>query len=135
MKLEKDRYAQMLLHAGWPIQSLHRDVMTIAGGQDGEPVAVARRIGQGHIIVIADTKFAFNTNLETATGEPLFGNRANAHFWRWLFGRFADRPDWTPPETTVDNAPPEGETPPEDKAPPEEESREAHETAKKEARS
>ena len=80
LELENKRYAQMLLHAGWPIKGLHSDVMTIAGGQNGEPVAVARPIGKGRIIVIADTKFAFNQNLETASGEPLYGNRANHPF-------------------------------------------------------
>ena len=101
LELDKNRYAQLLLYAGWPVKGLHSDVGTVAGGRNGEAVAVARPVGKGRLVVIGDTNFALNRNLELASGEPLFGNRANVDFWRWLFGRFADRPDWTPPETEI----------------------------------
>lgn len=132
LDLGERRYAQMLLHAGWPIERLHKEVFNVAGGRNGEPVAVARSVGAGYLVVIGDTRFAFNQNLERPGGEPIFGDHANAHFWRWLFGRFADRPGWTPPETRIEQASEEeGDMPgeaaleavPGDQAGPEEETR------------
>ena len=35
-------------------------------------------------MVVADTEFAFNKELETRNGELIEGRREDADFWRWL---------------------------------------------------
>ena len=48
-------------------------------------------------MLIGDTCFAMNKNLEYIGGEPFFGAYANAHFWRWLLTRLQGQPEWIPP--------------------------------------
>jgi len=60
-------------------------------------VVVARRVGRGRIVVLGDTGFALNKNLEYVGGEAFEGRYDNAHFWRWLISRVTGRPAWSPP--------------------------------------
>ena len=67
-----------------------------AGGED-TPVIVMRRLGKGRLVVVGDTAFAMNKNLEVESGAPFELMRENPHFWRWLLTMLRDEPEWTPP--------------------------------------
>jgi hypothetical protein len=84
--------------AGWPVVSLVEDVETLVHGTKDRPIVVARQLGSGVLIVVGDTGFAMNKNLEYIGGEPFEGRYENAHFWRWLIARVTGRPEWIPPE-------------------------------------
>ncbi|MFW6157862.1 MAG: hypothetical protein ACOC8E_00720, partial [Planctomycetota bacterium] len=62
------------------------------------PVIVVREIGKGHVVLVGDTGFAMNKNLERRDGRPIEGMRENAHFWRWLMGQLTKKEDWWPPQ-------------------------------------
>ena len=49
-------------------------------------------------MVIGDSGFAMNKNLEYIGGQPFAGGYENAHFWRWLLTWLNDRPAWIPPK-------------------------------------
>lgn len=69
--------------AAWPIEQIPEDYKTyITGTVDGKnwPVISRTKIGQGTVLVIADTYFAINQNLESAANE--FPSHMN--FWRML---------------------------------------------------
>ena len=61
-------------------------------------VIVMRRVGKGKMVVIADSEFATNQNLEREGGEPFEGMRENADFWRWLITYLNEQPVWRPPK-------------------------------------
>ena len=67
-----------------------------------------RRLGRGKAVVVADTDFAMNKNLEREGGQPFEGMRENADFWRWLLDYLNDLPAWTPPKPVP--VPPAGST-------------------------
>jgi hypothetical protein len=79
-------------HAAWPVACLDdpakRLVITQRAGLTPEepvfPMIEMRRCGDGLVVVIGDTAFATNQNLERDDGEPIEGFRENADFWRWL---------------------------------------------------
>ena len=56
-----------------------------------------RRFGAGRVLLIGDTCFAMNMNLEYESGAPFEGLRENADFWRWLFTMIRGEPMWVPP--------------------------------------
>jgi hypothetical protein len=94
------------LFAGWPVESLTDDAEVLAYGRnqlrivtsDTElPVILTRAIGRGRVILIGDTSFAMNKNLEYVGGEPFAGRYENAQFWRWLLTRMTGRAEWVPP--------------------------------------
>ncbi|MCH5372673.1 MAG: hypothetical protein JJ992_01750, partial [Planctomycetes bacterium] len=70
--------------AAWPIETRSGDAEVLVHGREDQPIIVARRFGEGTIVVIADTGFAMNKNLEYIGGEPFDGYYENADFWRWL---------------------------------------------------
>jgi hypothetical protein len=88
----------VLFHTAWPVEADAPDAETLVRGPRDEPIVAARRVGQGRLIVIGDSNFALNKNLEYVGGEPFEGRYENAHFWRWLLSRVTDRPEWVPPE-------------------------------------
>jgi hypothetical protein len=104
---EDDSYqVGMRLHAGWPVESLDGAAEIIAYGRnqlrvvnsDTElPAVLQRRMGAGVVVLIGDSGFALNKNLEYIGGEPFAGGYENAHFWRWLLTRLAEQPEWVPP--------------------------------------
>ena len=68
--------------AGWPVESLTDDAEVLAYGRnklrvvtsDTElPVILTRTIGRGRVVLIGDTSFAMNKNLEYVGGEPFAG--------------------------------------------------------------
>jgi len=97
-------------HAAWPVVCNEADAQVIAYGRDNLPVIAMRRIGAGKIVVIGDTRFATNDNLEREDGEPFEGLRENADFWRWFLTQVRDEPPWVPPALR-------GEKPPDEPVP------------------
>ncbi|MGQ9662909.1 MAG: DUF4350 domain-containing protein [Kiritimatiellia bacterium] len=85
-------------HAAWPITPLTEDAQVLAYGPGDRPVILMRRIGNGKAVVIGDTCFAMNKNLEVESGRPFEGMRENPHFWRWLLTYLRDEPLWVPPD-------------------------------------
>lgn len=90
--------AEVILYAGWPVESPKGGASFLVHGQRGEPVMAARRLGRGTAILIGDTAFALNKNLESTEGELTYEGSRNVDFWRWLLGEFGGRPAWTPPD-------------------------------------
>ena len=92
------RMAYVRFHAGWPVTcTAPKDkVRVIAYGRGNIPIIVRRNVGDGKVVVIGDTGFAMNKNLERRGGEAFEGMRENADFWRWLIPRLTDRPEWNP---------------------------------------
>jgi hypothetical protein len=73
--------------AAWPVATDGDDAEILVAAPNGQPIVVSRRIGLGRIVVIGDTGFALNKNLEYVGGEPFDGRYDNADFWRWLLDR------------------------------------------------
>ena len=101
-------------HASWPItySGDQADVRTIAygrriGGKD-LPVIMYRRFGKGKFVVIGDTCFAMNKNLERKDGLPFEGKRENSDFWRWFLAVLKNEPTWSPLPTTAPATKPSG---------------------------
>ena len=95
-------------YAAWPVESRDKNTEILVRAVDNRPVVVSRRIGSGRIVVIGDTGFAMNKNLEYISGDPFEGQYENAHFWRWLITRVTDQQEWVPPAPPP---PPAEETP------------------------
>lgn len=84
-------------HAAWPVACSDPNTRPIAYGRDNRPVILMRRIGQGKVVLIGDTGFAMNKNLENESGAPFEGLRENAEFWRWFLTVLRDQEMWLPP--------------------------------------
>ena len=84
-------------HAAWPVTCDDPAAQVIAYGKDTLPVIILRRVGAGKVVVIGDTNFAANDNLELEDGQPFEGLRENADFWRWFITLLRDEPPWIPP--------------------------------------
>jgi hypothetical protein len=128
--------AYVRFHAAWPVLCTDPKRLVISFLSGGRELIVMRRIGQGLTIVIGDTYFATNRNLEHEGGEPFEGLRENAVFWRWLVALVRDgmgegerwfpaAADCTPPPAASDEsggagkggaAKPRGARPPADPA-------------------
>jgi hypothetical protein len=102
-----DYMAYVRFHAAWNVESTDPQARPLAYGprdpkgpadQPDPSVILMRRIGRGKAVVIADTHFAANMNLEREGGQPFEGMRENAEFWRWLLTYLADEPVWPPPK-------------------------------------
>ncbi|MBN1361471.1 MAG: hypothetical protein JW993_12810 [Sedimentisphaerales bacterium] len=91
-------------HAAWPVRCDDPNARVIAYGRDNQPVVVLRRVGSGKVVLIGDTFFATNQNLELEDGTPFEGLRENADFWRWLIALLRDEQVWIPP--ALQSAPP-----------------------------
>ncbi len=96
----EDQRVFVRFHAAWPVFCSEPDAQVIAYGRDNVPVIVMRRIGAGKVVVIGDTRFATNDNLEREDGEPFEGLRENADFWRWFLTQVRDQTPWVPPALT-----------------------------------
>ena len=69
----------------------------IAYGHGDTTVILLRRLGEGKAVVVGDTGFTMNKNLERIDGSPFEGMRENADFWRWLITVLRDEKMWIPP--------------------------------------
>ncbi|MBI3869858.1 MAG: hypothetical protein HY299_15150 [Verrucomicrobia bacterium] len=102
-----DYMAHVRFHAAWNVESSDPQAQPLAygprdphggPGQRDPSVVLMRRIGKGKAVVIADTQFATNQNLENEGGQPFEGMRENSDFWRWLLTLLNDQPLWVPPK-------------------------------------
>jgi len=84
-------------HAAWPVAATEPDAQVMAYGRDNQPVIIMRRFGTGRVLLIGDTCFAMNMNLEYESGAAFEGLRENADFWRWLLTMVRGEPMWVPP--------------------------------------
>jgi hypothetical protein len=111
-------------HAGWPISSGDPTALVVAQyGKDlplvivkrhGPPLPQdiaagrARRSSSGLIVLVGDTGFAMNKNLEREDGLPIEGMRENAFFWRWLLDLLEyEVESWIPPPQQATPAAPD----------------------------
>jgi len=92
-----DQRVYVRFHAAWPISCNDPGAQVITNGKNNLPVIIMRRLGAGKIVVIGDTCFAMDKNLEHEGGEPFEGLRENADFWRWFITRLRDQEMWIPP--------------------------------------
>ena len=96
--LESDgKRVYVRFHAAWPVANTEPNVQVMAYGRDNQPVIIMRRFGAGKVLLIGDTCFAMNMNLEYENGAPFEGLRENADFWRWLLTMVRGEPMWVPP--------------------------------------
>jgi hypothetical protein len=58
------------------------------------------RIGKGAVVVVGDSAFALNKNLEIESGAAFEGMRENPDFWRWLLTDLWEQEAWIPPRPT-----------------------------------
>jgi hypothetical protein len=93
--------AYVRFHAAWPVLCGDPNRLVISRYPTGEELIVMRRLGQGLVVVIGDSFFATNKNLENEGGEPFEGLRENAVFWRWLLALLregvGEGQSWPPP--------------------------------------
>jgi hypothetical protein len=83
-------------YAGWPVYCNDPNAQVMAYGRDSRPMMMMRRIGSGKVLVVGDTFFVANQNLEWEDGRPFEGMRENADFWRWLITVLEDTDMWLP---------------------------------------
>lgn len=86
--------AAVLFYAAWPVGCLPQE--HLVRGKDNLPVVAFRPVGRGTFVLIGDSDFPLNTNLEF-TREPVDGRTLNQAFWRWLLSWLTPQPDWLPP--------------------------------------
>ena len=84
-------------HAAWPVFSGQPDAKILAYGRGDQPVILMRPIGRGKMVVVGDTCFAMNKNLEVESGAAFEGMRENPYFWRWLLTYLRGERMWIPP--------------------------------------
>jgi hypothetical protein len=97
------------LYAAWPVEALKmnsdnteviayaRNTLPYVESDTELPVVLLHSIKEGLIVLIGDTRFAMNRNLEYVGGEPFAGRHDNALFWRWLLTQLKGEPQWVPP--------------------------------------
>jgi len=84
-------------HSGWPILCREPDAQVVAYGAGNHPVILVRRYGKGKVMLVGDSGFPLNKNLEVESGRAFEGMRENPHFWRWLITFLDDAEPWIPP--------------------------------------
>jgi hypothetical protein len=90
-------------NAAWPVGFVDKDmaasgVRIVARGPKEFPVILARRVNRGTFVLVGDTGFVMNKNLEWDDGRPFEGMRENADFWRWFLTDLTDQTRWIPPK-------------------------------------
>jgi hypothetical protein len=94
---ENNKRVFVRFFAAWPVFGRSPDTQILAYGVDDLPVAAWRPFGQGKVVVIGDSEFITNKNLEYENGQPFEGLRENADFWRWLLSWLRGQDMWVPP--------------------------------------
>jgi hypothetical protein len=111
-----DKNVYVRFHAAWPIRSSDRKSVTVVNGRDDLAVIIWRPEGppdakgnsKGKVVLVGDSQFATNQNLEYEGGQPFEGMRENADFWRWLISFYVrGETDWWKPSPA--GTPPAGE--------------------------
>jgi len=97
------------LHAAWPVEAQKmnsesteviayaRNTLPYVESDTELPVILLHSVKEGLVVLIGDTCFAMNRNLEYVGGEPFAGRHENAQFWRWLLTQLKGEPEWVPP--------------------------------------
>ena len=88
--------AHVRFHAAWPVGSTDQSARVIAYGASEVPAIIMRPVGKGKIVLVGDTSFVMNKNLEREGGEAFEGMRENADFWRWFIPYLTGGPAWYP---------------------------------------
>jgi len=90
--------AYVRFHAAWPIRSIDPRSAVAVVGRDELPLIIWRSVGKGKVVLIGDSEFATNQNLENEGGQPFEGLRENADFWRWFISYYlrGESPPWFP---------------------------------------
>jgi len=104
----EDKQVYVRFHAAWPIHCTDPQAQVIAYGKGNLPIIILRRFGAGKVVVIGDTCFAMNKNLEWEGGEPFEGMRENADFWRWFISQLRGKEMWIPPALRTTGEPQPG---------------------------
>ena len=102
-----DYDAGMLLYTGWPIECDPSQRVVL--GFENRPLVALAEVDDGNVVLVGDTAFAMNKNLEYVGGQSFYGRHDNAHFWRWLITRLTPQDDWLPPAKARSNAEPAAE--------------------------
>lgn len=89
------------MDTAWPIEC-PADAVVVCRDFDGRPILAVRAVGQGQVVVVGDSGFAMNKNLEYVGGQPFGGGYENAHFWHWFLGELSGQPTWIPPAPPSD---------------------------------
>ena len=87
----------MTFDAAWPVESGQRETDILVRRRDERAVVIAQAVGRGTVVLIGDSRFALNKNLEYVGGQPFEYGHENAHFWRWLISRISGQKEWVPP--------------------------------------
>lgn len=96
--------------SAWPIECdvAKQFVVTDYDERNKIPLIRICQFGQGFVMVVGDSSFALNRNLEDEEGRLIEGLRENAVFWRWLLTMFCQEQKegtaWYP--TKADAIPP-----------------------------
>jgi hypothetical protein len=105
-----DYFADVRFHAAWPIDARDRRALVVAEYKavpNNRPAIVLRRRGEGLAVVVGDTEFVFNKNLELREGQTFDGLRENAYFWRWLISfvrkGVGEGEVWFPPKPVTED--------------------------------
>lgn len=93
-----DYMTYVRFNAAWPVHAFGEPAQPLAYAQGSQPVILVRNFGHGKVMVVGDTAFAMNKNLEVESGDAFEGMRENPHFWRWLLTYLRDQPMWIPPD-------------------------------------
>jgi hypothetical protein len=93
----EEQRVHVRFHAAWPVTCDDPTARVIVYGHNNLPVIILRRLGAGKVVVIGDTFFVANKNLEWEGGQPFEGMRENADFWRWFITQLRDQEMWIPP--------------------------------------
>jgi hypothetical protein len=105
-KLSDNRYVQF--YAAWPLECVAPSPQTWVVWSDGkndQPVVVSHSDQGGSVVLIADTYFGSNENLETSENSL----PDNIRFWRWLLSRVTvGQKPWNPPPGTGKASPAKG---------------------------
>ncbi|MFQ5506510.1 MAG: DUF4350 domain-containing protein, partial [Planctomycetota bacterium] len=82
--------------SAFPGLGLTQPARVIAYGKDNHPVILMRRCGKGSFVVVGDSGFALNKNLERESGQAFEGMRENPDFWRWFLPVLNRGESWIP---------------------------------------
>jgi hypothetical protein len=93
-------------HAAWPVNCDDPGAGVVAYGLEPSllpsaqpnnvPVILKRAVGKGWVVLVGDSGFAMNKNLERIDGRPIEGMRENSDFWRWFLTTLRGLPAWIP---------------------------------------
>jgi hypothetical protein len=99
-------YLSKALAAVFPWMQPTEPATVVVRGTGEVPVILRRTVGKGSVVLIGDSYFLMNRNLELEGGQAFEGLRENPHFLRFLLStlRTPEKP-WIPPEPVPETPP------------------------------